>query len=100
MIANAMRASLLASEFLAKLVLDRDQDAVGAAAELILATGGGLDDLFSVAGPDDDYISQALNALGWLVAPGFPDPASLVHATISVMRWLTVCSRPSLRART
>lgn len=92
-------ARQVASEFLAELILDRDQVAMGPAAELILATGGGLDDLFSLASPDD-YITQALNALSWLVKPGFPDSASLVHATIAVMQWLTVCSRPSVRERT
>jgi hypothetical protein len=88
-----------ASELVAELMLDGDPVATQAAADQLLTLGMGLDRLLSAEDSDDDYTTLALNALGWLLRPGIPDPASLVHASISLMQWLTVCSRPSLRAR-
>lgn len=87
------------SEFLAELILDRDSRALKSAEERILAPDRGLDRIGPVAALQDDYASQALAALDWLVAPGLPDSPSLVHATITLFRWLTACSRPGLKMR-
>lgn len=92
-------AQQVMSELLAELILDRDPIALKSATDYLLAPGSYLQHPFRRTYVSQDYVAQALQALEYLTTKGFPDPVSLVCATIKLFQWLSVSSRSTLRKR-